>query len=100
MIRIQLASNFQVVELTYDNYASMNLDEVEKCIDLVNAFGARVNYSDKDKEKKTSVISPYSKFYREEPSEKQLELAKRLKIDVEGMSKEDLRIAIKNKFAQ
>lgn len=42
MIRIQLASNFQVVELTYDEFGLILDDEVEKAIDLVNRLGKEV----------------------------------------------------------
>lgn len=41
-VRIQLASNFQVVELTYDDWNEVNADEVEAATELVNKLGKDV----------------------------------------------------------
>lgn len=41
-VRIQLASNFQVVELTYDDWDEVNADEVEAATELVNKLGKDV----------------------------------------------------------
>ena len=41
-VRIQLASNFQVVELTYDNWNDVNPGEVAKATALVNQLGTEV----------------------------------------------------------
>ena len=42
MVRIQLASNFQVVELTYDSWDDVIQDEVTEATDLVNQLGKEV----------------------------------------------------------
>lgn len=42
MVRIQLASNFQVVELTYDSWDDVIQDEVTEATDLVNQLGKTV----------------------------------------------------------
>ena len=41
-IRIQLASNFQVVELTYDNWSDVNYQEVADATTMVNRLGSEV----------------------------------------------------------
>lgn len=41
-VRIQLASNFQVVELTYNDWNEVNADEVEAATELVNKLGNEV----------------------------------------------------------
>ena len=41
-VRIQLASNFQVIELTYDNWASVDTDELNDATNLVNELGSKV----------------------------------------------------------
>lgn len=41
-VRIQLASNFQVIELTYDNWASLNEEELKNATNLVNELGISV----------------------------------------------------------
>ena len=41
-VRIQLASNFQVIELTYDNWASIDPNEIIEAQQLVNEFGQNV----------------------------------------------------------
>ena len=41
-VRIQLASNFQVVELTYDSWKDVDDNEVEEATALVNLLGNEV----------------------------------------------------------
>ena len=41
-VRIQLASNFQVVELTYDSWEDVNDNEVTEATALVNLLGNEV----------------------------------------------------------
>lgn len=41
-VRIQLASNFQVVELTYDCWSDVNYKEVEDATTMVNRLGSEV----------------------------------------------------------
>ena len=41
-VRIQLASNFQVVELTYDSWSDVDEAEVTQATDLVNELGQTV----------------------------------------------------------
>lgn len=74
-IRIQLASNFQVVELTYDNWNTVNEDEVEAATELVNKLGKDVV----NDIKKPIESKPTEKM----ASEKQISFACKL-----GLSKE------------
>lgn len=41
-VRIQLASNFQVVELTYDDWSEVDYEEVEEATEMVNRLGSEV----------------------------------------------------------
>ena len=41
-VRIQLASNFQVIELTYENWGSVDTDELNDATNLVNELGSKV----------------------------------------------------------
>lgn len=43
MVRIQLSSNYQVVELSYDSWESVNREEVDAATELVNELGAAVD---------------------------------------------------------
>lgn len=51
-VRIQLASNFQVVELTYDSWEEVNGFEVEEATEMVNKLGKEVINEIKTKENK------------------------------------------------
>lgn len=42
MVRIQLASNFQVIELTYDSWDAVNVEEVSNATQMVNSLGKEV----------------------------------------------------------
>lgn len=42
MVRIQLASNFQVIELTYDDWDSVIIEEVNDATEMVNKLGKEV----------------------------------------------------------
>lgn len=87
MIRIQLSSNFQVVELTFDSLKDKDFDvnELNQAIDLVNELGKRVKASVKENE-------------FEKPSEKQVKLAKTLGLDVTGKNKEEVRKMIQEEL--
>ena len=41
-VRIQLASNFQVIELTYDSWEQVNEVELEQATNMVNSLGQTV----------------------------------------------------------
>lgn len=41
-VRIQLASNFQVVELTYDSWSQVDDAEVKQATEMVNELGKEV----------------------------------------------------------
>lgn len=41
-VRIQLASNFQVIELTYNSWGDVNTDELADAINLANELGSKV----------------------------------------------------------
>lgn len=41
-VRIQLASNFQVIELTYDDWASVDTNELNDAVNLANELGSKV----------------------------------------------------------
>lgn len=58
-VRIQLASNFQVVELTYDSWDEVIQEEVDEATELVNELGAKVKNEIKTKkeEKKEEMAS-------------------------------------------
>lgn len=51
-VRIQLASNFQVVELTYDCWEEVDQLEVNNATDLVNFLGKQVQNDIKTKNDK------------------------------------------------
>lgn len=87
MVRIQLASNFQVVELNFEDIYHADPQQLNMAIDLVNDLGARVNPSTP-----TTV--------KERPSEGQFNFAKQLKIDISRMDKEQARLAIKDAIAK
>lgn len=48
-VRIQLASNFQVIELTYENWGSVDTDELNDATNLVNELGSKVKNEVKTK---------------------------------------------------
>lgn len=73
-VRIQLASNFQVIELTYDDWASVDTEELADATNLVNELGSKVKNDIKTKENK-----PAEKM----ASEKQINFACKL-----GLSRE------------
>ena len=41
-VRIQLASNFQVIELTYDAWGVVDRDELADAVNLANELGSKV----------------------------------------------------------
>lgn len=87
MVRIQLASNFQVVELNFEDIYHADPQQLNMAIDLVNDLGNRVNSS-------TPTV------VKERPSEGQFNFAKQLKIDISRMDKEQARLAIKDAVAK
>lgn len=52
-VRIQLASNFQVVELNYDCWEEVDQREVNEATDLVNFLGKQVQNDIKTKKETT-----------------------------------------------
>ena len=52
-VRIQLASNFQVIELTYDSWDSIDPNEIIEAQQLVNEFGQNVKNDIKTKTKES-----------------------------------------------
>ena len=89
MVRIQLANNFQVVELNFEDIYHADPQQLDMAIDLVNDLGTRVNSS-------ASTVTTK----KESPSEGQIKFAKQLKIDISKMDKEQARIAIKDAVAK
>lgn len=88
-VRIQLASNFQVVELTYDSWEEMDIREVNEATELVNGLGQSVKNEIKTK--------PNKEEKKEEPvekaSEKQINFAVKLGLDkakAESMNKQEV----------
>lgn len=65
-VRIQLASNFQVVELTYDSWDDVNELEVDDATSLVNRLGKEVineiksktTSTKEEKEEKEEMATP------------------------------------------
>ena len=71
-IRIQLASNFQVIELTYNSWNEVTDEDLEKATNMVNNFGQIVKNDIKTKDNKKEET-------KEKPaSEKQLQYIKML----------------------
>jgi hypothetical protein len=88
MIRIQLASNFQVVELTYNSWAEANLSEIEEATELVNALGQKVT-----NEIKTRNTPAKPKEAPNKPSQKQIDYAVSLGLSpakAKKMTKEEI----------
>ena len=77
-VRIQLASNFQVVELTYDSWECVDASEVKEATDMVNELGKTVVNEIKPKKTETTEEKP--------ASEKQIKFAMNL-----GLSEEKAR---------
>lgn len=92
MVRIQLASNFQVIELTYENWESVNTDELKDATNLVNELGSKVKNNTKTAPKTQDMENP--------PTPAQLSLCKKLNIDVKGKDKEQVRQMIKEAISK
>lgn len=60
MVRIQLASNFQVVELNYNNWSEVDYDEVSQATELVNNLGKSVINEIKTKPQPKEEFKPAS----------------------------------------
>ena len=60
-VRIQLASNFQVIELTYDDWDAITAEEIGQAVDLINKLGKEVvndiKTAPKTAEKKEEMIT-------------------------------------------
>lgn len=87
-VRIQLASNFQVVELTYNDWNEVNYEEVSLATAMVNRLGSEV--VNEIKSKKTD-----EKRLSEEPmpSDKQINYAIKLglsEIKAKNMTQKEL----------
>ena len=90
-VRIQLASNFQVIELTYDDWESVNTDELKDATNLVNELGAKVKNDIKTAPKSSKKEKESKKD--EKASEKQLKFAYSLGLseeEAEDMSKREV----------
>ena len=94
MIRIQLSSNYQVVELTFDKFENINQIELSKAVDLVNKLGEEVIADVKkpaNSAKKTVAV--------QKPSSKQISYAVSLGIsrkEALEMSAKELHKAIED----
>lgn len=80
-VRIQLASNFQVVELTYDSWEQVQLQEVVEATELANKLGSTVVNEIKSKKTETTVTESEKKPNTELASEKQVKYAVQLGCD-------------------
>ena len=67
MVRIQLASNFQVIELTYDSWDAVNVEEISNATQMVNTLGKEVindiKTAPKTQEKKEEMITDKQKEF-------------------------------------
>lgn len=102
-VRIQLASNYQVVELTYDSWNDVCQEEVASARDLVNSLGAEVVNDGKKPGQKNQVKSQSHSSKtdsREGPTEKQISMLRSFGMREEtiaALSKQDAWQAIKNR---
>lgn len=66
-VRIQLASNFQVIELTYDSLDIVTMDELKVATEIVNQLGKNVindiKTAPKAQEKKQEMITDKQKEF-------------------------------------
>lgn len=78
MVRIQLASNFQVLELTAESVFNIDFDELERAVEVVNELGSKVKNDIKTAPKTTEN----EKRKKDElASEKQIKYAVNLGLD-------------------
>lgn len=96
--RIQLASNFQVVEFNLELADTEKLEiedvRISEAVELVNKLGQVVENTIKTKDNKTTVTT------EKMASPKQIELMKKLKIkNPESYTMEEARSLIKEKMA-
>lgn len=56
-VRIQLASNFQVVELTYDSWSEVDEAEVKQATEMVNELGQTVVNEIKSKKPEVNKVA-------------------------------------------
>ena len=92
MVRIQLSKNFQVVELTYENWESVDTDELKDATNLVNELGDSIDPSTKTASSASKMENP--------PTQPQLSLCKKLNIDVKGKDKDQVRQMIKEAISK
>ena len=86
-VRIQLSSNFQVVELTYNSWAEVKMAEVESATNLVSELGEKIVV-----DKSNVGVKQSNKQVRVEmATEGQIEYLKRLGYtgDAAAMTKEE-----------
>ena len=79
MVRIQLASNFQVLELTAESVFNIDFDELERAVEVVNELGSKVKNDIKTAPKKENEKETKKKD--ELASEKQIKYAVNLGLD-------------------
>ena len=82
-VRIQLASNFQVIELTYDSWEDVNTDELADAINLANDLGSKIKNDIK-------TNKPVEKKEEEMVTEGQLKMLKHL-----GVSEKEAKMMTK-----
>ena len=84
-VRIQLSSNFQVIELTYENWGSVDTDELNDATNLVNELGSKVK-----NDIKTAPKTQESKKEEERATPGQINFLKnKFGIDATGMTKRE-----------
>ena len=84
-VRIQLSSNFQVIELTYENWASVDTDELDDATNLVNELGSKVK-----NDIKTAPKTQESKKEEARVTPGQINFLKnKFGIDASGMTKRE-----------
>ena len=96
MVRIQLANNFQVVEITGETFSAITRQEIEEAIDLVNELAGRVDVQTKPATTKNNKADTSSK---RTPSSSQINYAVGLGLDrskAENMTKKELWEYINN----
>ena len=97
MVRVQLSSNFQVVELHFDSINDVDPIEIVKATDLVNQLGKNVINEIKTPKKETKEI------IEEMASEKQIEcltkFGKMTLDDAKKLTKKQAAEMIKSRMA-
>lgn len=80
MITFKLCKQYNNVEITYDSLSEIDVDQLNAIYDILPDYAGTV-----------------VEAVKEQPTESQIKYAKALGIDVTGMDKEELRVAIQKK---